>query len=302
MSKKNHKQHASSPNERRASGSAPSGSNMNQNIDDDDRDAENPVTEIRETMREGLNSGIETAKQAVSTAKDAVSSATQSAREAVRGATDRVETMAHDAQEALVDAGQAVYETARKNPLPLALAGLGVACAGVGITLLVLNAREEARMPKVGGARGRNGQRRQQPAGAGQQPRQVASSVASSVGSSLQRTIGNVGDEASRLAQRAQSSLGDATRSASEAIGKVVEEAKVQGRRAGSAIEETYDSNPLAVGAAVIAAGTILGLALPSTRREDEWLGEGRDQVVTKAKDLAKDAIDKVDRIIHPST
>ena len=120
--------------------------------------------------------------------------------------------------------------------------------------------------------------------------------------SSLQRTLGNVGDEASRLAQRAQSTLGDATRSAGEAVGKVYEEAKVQGRRATSALENAYESNPLAVGAAVVAAGTIVGLALPTTRREDEWLGTGRDQVVSKAKEMAKEAIDKVDHIIHPST
>jgi hypothetical protein len=312
MSKKNHKHHPTQPNEKRPSGPAPAGSSMA------DQDDDSPVTEVRETLREGLSAGMESARGAVSSAKDAVANAAvsakeaalnaaESAKDAARTAADRMETMAHDAQEAIVDAGQAVVETARKNPLPLALAGFGVACAGVGITLLVLNAREDARKPSQPSGRRRQGQQGQQRgaqlgAGSGNGQQQQSARTTASVGSSLQRTLGNVGDEASRIAQRAQSSIGEATRTAGQALGKVVEEAKVQGRRAGTALEETYESNPLAVGAAVLAAGTILGLALPSTRREDEWLGEGRDQVVSKAKDLAKDAMEKVDRIIHPST
>ena len=292
MSKKHPKQHASHGGGARSAGSEPPAGGAEIERDDDHGSM---VSEIRDTLESGLNAGVESAKEAVSTATDAL-----------RSAGDKVGTMMHDAQESIAEAGHAVVETARKNPLPLALAGFGVACAGVGVTLLVLNAREEERRVQAqrnGHGRGQGGHGRGQGGRnrgpQGSRPRANESSTAS--GSSLQRAIGNVSGEASKLAHRAQESIGGATRSAGQAVGRVVEGAKTQAGRAGTALENAYDSNPLAVGAAVIAAGTIIGLALPSTEREDQWLGEGRDQVLGKAKDLAKDAIDKVDRFIHPN-
>lgn len=294
MSKKSHKQHGTHSGEaRRASERAPISQESLEDRDDEETSG-SMVSEIRESLHDGLSTGVETVKEALTAAHDAA-----------RGAQDKVETMVHDAQEAIVETGHAALETARRNPLPLALAGLGVACAGVGITLLVLHEREESRMrsqrarPQGGQAGGRGRGRGQRSGQSPNGPQQSRPATAQS--SALQRTLGDLGSGAGRLAQRAQSSLGDATRGAGQAMSKVVDEVKVQGRRAGTALENAYDSNPLAVGAAVVAAGTIVGLALPNTQREDRWLGEGRDQVMSKAKDLAKDAIDKVDRIIHPS-
>jgi hypothetical protein len=45
--------------------------------------------------------------------------------------------------------------------------------------------------------------------------------------------------------------------------------------------------NPLMVGAAAIAVGATVGLALPETEAENEWLGETRDTMVERAQEVA---------------
>ena len=52
--------------------------------------------------------------------------------------------------------------------------------------------------------------------------------------------------------------------------------------------------NPLAVGAVAMAAGTAVGLALPSTQLENEYIGETSERLVDKAQEVARGAIDKV--------
>ena len=51
--------------------------------------------------------------------------------------------------------------------------------------------------------------------------------------------------------------------------------------------------NPLALGAVALVAGVAVGLALPQTERENEWMGDTRDRVVDQAQDVARDAIDR---------
>ncbi|MEO6576601.1 MAG: hypothetical protein ABIP89_22325, partial [Polyangiaceae bacterium] len=46
-----------------------------------------------------------------------------------------------------------------------------------------------------------------------------------------------------------------------------------------------------------LAVGTAVGLAIPSTRREDEWMGDVRDNVLGKAQDYAQGALDRVEDV-----
>lgn len=48
--------------------------------------------------------------------------------------------------------------------------------------------------------------------------------------------------------------------------------------------------NPLALGAGALIAGLVLGLLLPSTRRENELLGETRDSLMDQAKAIVNEA------------
>jgi ElaB/YqjD/DUF883 family membrane-anchored ribosome-binding protein len=51
--------------------------------------------------------------------------------------------------------------------------------------------------------------------------------------------------------------------------------------------------NPLALAAGAVAAGVLVGLLLPSTRVEDDELGEAADEVRSRAADTAREAMDR---------
>lgn len=69
--------------------------------------------------------------------------------------------------------------------------------------------------------------------------------------------------------------------------------AKTQTRRARIGFWQTMEENPLMVGAATLALGVIAGLAIPSTRKEDELMGETRDRLVDEVKEAGQDVMEK---------
>ncbi|HKV09991.1 MAG TPA: hypothetical protein VJ725_17765 [Thermoanaerobaculia bacterium] len=69
--------------------------------------------------------------------------------------------------------------------------------------------------------------------------------------------------------------------------------AKTQVRRARVGFWQTMEENPLMVGAATLALGVIAGLAIPSTRKEDEWMGETRDRLVDEVKEAGQQVMEK---------
>jgi len=64
-------------------------------------------------------------------------------------------------------------------------------------------------------------------------------------------------------------------------------------RRAGSSVGHLIDERPLVVGLVGLAIGALLGALLPATRREDEWMGETRDDLARRARA----EIDKAERV-----
>jgi hypothetical protein len=50
----------------------------------------------------------------------------------------------------------------------------------------------------------------------------------------------------------------------------------------------------MAIGAAAMAVGTMVGLARPSTEKEDRLLGSARDKLIDNAERAAEGALDKV--------
>lgn len=58
--------------------------------------------------------------------------------------------------------------------------------------------------------------------------------------------------------------------------------------------EQVLRNNPLAIGAVAVAAGTAVGLVLPSTRFESEYMGETGEKLVDTVEDVARGALDKV--------
>jgi uncharacterized protein DUF3618 len=74
----------------------------------------------------------------------------------------------------------------------------------------------------------------------------------------------------------------------------ITSKARQTTRRAQTQLQRAINENPLFVGAAALAAGAMIGMALPSTESENELMGETRDALVEGAQDMARDAANKV--------
>lgn len=93
---------------------------------------------------------------------------------------------------------------------------------------------------------------------------------------------------ASERASAAREKLGAVRDRTSDYAGRARVRASDARRRA----SEGFDESPLTGALIGVAAGALLGLLLPRTRREDELLGETRDRLTDAAKAAAKAAAD----------
>lgn len=91
---------------------------------------------------------------------------------------------------------------------------------------------------------------------------------------------------------------------ASEMGGQVADRAKdvantvrYDAREGARLASDQFRANPLAMGAAAVAIGVAAGLAIPETRQERELMGDVRDKLVDRAKDVASDTKEKLQAV-----
>jgi len=61
-----------------------------------------------------------------------------------------------------------------------------------------------------------------------------------------------------------------------------------------SRFSDYFEENPLVVGVVALAVGTAIGMAIPRTHIEDEWLGKTRDDVIDRAEQFAHEKMQSV--------
>ena len=93
--------------------------------------------------------------------------------------------------------------------------------------------------------------------------------------------------------ERVSEAAGTARERASELSWQARERARYRARQARVGFWETMEERPLALGAAAIALGVVAGLMIPSTRKEDELMGETRDRLMDRAKEVGGEALEK---------
>ena len=94
--------------------------------------------------------------------------------------------------------------------------------------------------------------------------------------------------------ERTSSGRRDIASSATEYGRDVAWRARRTTRRARNQFQRAMNENPLYVGAAAMAAGAMVGMAIPETERENELMGETRDNLVEGAQEMARDAASRV--------
>ncbi|MET0795362.1 MAG: hypothetical protein ABW061_27835 [Polyangiaceae bacterium] len=105
-------------------------------------------------------------------------------------------------------------------------------------------------------------------------------------GSALHR----MSDAAVGLAHGASDAASHLANQASDAASSVAKGAQQGVKRVEAGFQTQLHENPLALGAAALAIGAVVGFALPRTEREDQLMGETRDRLLLQAGDAAHGA------------
>lgn len=105
---------------------------------------------------------------------------------------------------------------------------------------------------------------------------------ASQMGEQVRDQFSSLEDETSERASQLQRS----TQHQAQKIGQ-------QAQQVGHQMQHIVETNPLVVGAVVFAVGTAVALALPTTRRESQLMGEMRDRMFDNAQQMAGELANK---------
>lgn len=199
----------------------------------------------------------------------------QDARDTIHDATiGRVQNMARDTMHRASDAGRQVTDVIRENPIPAAM-------IGVGIGWLAWNV----------GRRGDSGQphfsppRYREPYYDGDEQTFVPVDERgdeSRIQSARHRVSERASDIASNVADSASNAADVAGKIATNVASNVSETARHQSARARDAFEE----QPLVLGAIALAMGLATGFLVPSTRIEGKVLGDKREALMDRARDV----------------
>jgi hypothetical protein len=282
---------------------------------------------LKEDLSRELQGAKEKVKEELLEVKEKVQEEIGQARSAVHDATVvKVENMVldasdmvHNAGETVSGAGSSILETIKANPVPAAL-------VAVGVGWLIMSSRKSTSaraMPRrlyageyddesrfgYGGSYGRydydarmGGPRRLIQRG----QRAVGGAIHSveeravDVGQAVQHGAQHLAEQASGVAHDVGERLDHYTEDARIRGRQMVRRGVREVRRAEQSFEGTLRENPLAVGAVALAVGAAIGLALPSTQGEDQWMGTMKDKLVDRAEDMAGEALHVVEeKVTH---
>ncbi len=306
-------------------------------------EARGPIEEVGEQLIARVTSAAEEATdhilaQARVTATEAASDIVARTGEAVRAATiGKVEHMAHTVSETTRDMadnandttkglGAAVKGTIERNPLPAALAAIGLSWlylkrpkgvsqrsapssypsyppyqAGptgqrplgdtIGNAAGTVGSAVGSATDTVGSAAGAVGDTVGSAAGA---VGDTIGSAAGSVGEALGTTASTVGDTIGSAAGAVGDTVGGAAAGTQDVARGLVGEIQHQASQVRTGFQKLAQENPLAVGVAGVAVGSLIGLLVPETAGERQFMGGARDTLMDKAAETAQDTMQKV--------
>ncbi len=249
------------------------------------------------------------------------------AEEAVRDATiGKVEEMAYRAKYKAQETQRGLVQKVKENPIPAALIGLGLGWLmmsgnrheeeygydpydyrygrdvqrGSGYGNYDYRSQWEGRNARPAGQRPENyseyvtsgasqgypGQGRQE--FSSYTPESHEESLTDEVRSRVNEVAHDVQDQVSHLRDQVREGTSYAGEQIHEGADYLREQARRQSYQAQHQFNNAMNQNPLAVGALALAAGALIGLAVPSTPVENEWMGETRDRFIHDAEEVVK--------------
>lgn len=226
-------------------------------------------------------------------------------KDSIREATiGRVSTMAQQAVDSVSRTTNGLGATIRENPIPVAM-------VAIGLGWMIWNARAQStdeRIPRSGTDIGygpdygpsydsQYGQR----FGASSFDPLDESLDAASTASTFADRARHTADSAKQRTQQVAGNVRDRAQHAAAAVKDRAQHAYGSAadatRRGAMRVEDTFQENPIAVGAVALAIGLAAGLAAPVSDREVRLMGDARDNLVDRVKDVADETRTKAEHV-----
>ena len=246
---------------------------------------------IKADLMEAKNAIKADLKTELAEVKTGLRNELREAKQEFRDATiGRVETMVQNAQEKVTDTSRSLLKVLSDNPIPTAVVGFGLGW-------LFINARARSRANSASSRTYSNGRARsdgrvedyaQRAAGSLQQgAKQTVKNLSSQAENLVHQAddaTKGVRSEANRLVHDAQDAVGSYVSQAGSSALTLARDARRQAGDVESRVEHMLRENPLPVGAVALALGLAVGLAIPSTKIEDNLMGDTRDTFLEGAE------------------
>ncbi|HEX6998180.1 MAG TPA: DUF3618 domain-containing protein [Gammaproteobacteria bacterium] len=172
----------------------------------------------------------------------------------------------------------------KRNPVPMLLASVGIAW------LMMTNRRDDdayAEADDGGGMRERLRSTRERWSGKAHAVRERwsgAHAAASERAASAKEAVRQGREGARERLERAREGLSRGGESVRAGTSRAASIARRDVARVRSGFDHLLEEQPLLLGVIGIAAGALMGAALPPSESEDRWLGEARDRALERAK------------------
>lgn len=221
------------------------------------------------------------------------------AKERVKEATIGVaEDIVNTAKDRARGTGSSMLETIKDNPIPAALAAVGIGWLLLGRSSGSSGGDRYSRSYEYDsygrtypyGYRPYGYVEREDNGGIRHRAGEVAGRAGGEVAGRASEAADRVGEAAGRVRHDAE----HVVRQAQDRVEDLGHEAQYQASRAQSQFQRMMRENPLAVGAVAVGLGAAIGLAIPETPQEDELLGEARDRLMDEAQSAASGMKEKI--------
>jgi ElaB/YqjD/DUF883 family membrane-anchored ribosome-binding protein len=123
----------------------------------------------------------------------------------------------------------------------------------------------------------------------------VADRVSGTMHDARERTseaMHNLGDKASDLGHDAADRMRDLGHETSEKMRDLRHETAIRARRISRKTSDFMSDSPMVAGLAAIAIGAIIGAIIPESRREHELMGETRDRLADRGREMVSEGLD----------
>lgn len=171
-------------------------------------------------------------------------------------------------RETLGEGGEKILDTFRENPIPLALAGIGI-----GWLLF-----RDMRPARSSAPEGRFDRMKESAGGAVEKTREAASNVAERT----REVAGNVREAAGNVAERTREAAAKVRDAASAMPGRIKERV----RSTSDWVSSTMEENPMIVAFGVLAVGVAVGLSFPASPKEEEIAGKAAEAALEKGSEI----------------